>query len=238
MAATPRESHVKLRIATWNMHAGVGLDGRFAPERIARVLDELDADIVALQEFGSRRAFDMLARLEQAAGARGIAMPTFSKLGCDFGNVVLSRLPVLASTCIDLACDRREPRNAVDLVVDAGPARTLRVVATHLGLGRGERQSQFARLDALLGDAGRAPTVLLGDFNEWRPRALARFEPRFGRAPTPATFPAPFPLAALDRILVAPAASLVALDVHRSRTARIASDHLPLVATLQWPNLP
>ncbi len=229
---------MKLRVATWNMHAGVGLDGRFAPERIARVLAELDADIVALQEFGSRRAYDMLARLEQAAGARGIAMRTFSKLGCDFGNVVLSRLPVLASACIDLACDRREPRNAVDLVVDARPAGTLRVVATHLGLGRRERQSQLARLDALLGDAGRAPTVLLGDFNEWRPRALARFETAFGRAPTPATFPAPFPLAALDRILVAPAASLVALDVHRSRTARIASDHLPLVATLEWPNPP
>lgn len=229
---------MKLRVATWNMHAGVGLDGRFAPERIARVLAELDADIVALQEFGSRRAYDMLARLEQAAGARGIAMRTFSKLGCDFGNVVLSRLPVLASACIDLACDRREPRNAVDLVVDARPAGTLRVVATHLGLGRRERQSQLARLEALLGDAGRAPTVLLGDFNEWRPRALARFETAFGRAPTPATFPAPFPLAALDRILVAPAASLVALDVHRSRTARIASDHLPLVATLEWPNPP
>ena len=229
---------MKLRVATWNMHAGVGLDGRFAPERIARVLAELDADIVALQEFGSRRAYDMLARLEQAAGARGIAMRTFSKLGCDFGNVVLSRLPVLASACIDLACDRREPRNAVDLLVDARPAGTLRVVATHLGLGRRERQSQLARLDALLGDAGRAPTVLLGDFNEWRPRALARFETAFGRAPTPATFPAPFPLAALDRILVAPAASLVALDVHRSRTARIASDHLPLVATLEWPNPP
>lgn len=229
---------MKLRVATWNMHAGVGLDGRFAPERIARVLAELDADIVALQEFGSRRAYDMLARLEQAAGARGIAMRTFSKLGCDFGNVVLSRLPVLASACIDLACDRREPRNAVDLLVDARPAGTLRVVATHLGLGRGERQSQLARLEALLGDAGRAPTVLLGDFNEWRPRALARFETAFGRSRAPATFPSPFPLAALDRILVAPAASLVALDVHRSRTARIASDHLPLVATLEWPNPP
>ncbi|RYD14921.1 MAG: endonuclease [Lysobacteraceae bacterium] len=239
MAAAPqRQARVKLRIATWNMHAGVGLDGRFAPARIARVLEELDADIVALQEFGSRRAFDMLARLEQAAGARGIAMPTFSKFGCDFGNVVLSRLPVLASACIDLACDRREPRNAVDLVVDAGAAGRLRVVATHLGLGRAERESQLTRLDAVLGEAGREPTVLLGDFNAWRSRALARFEAAFGRARAPATFPSPFPLAALDRILVAPAAVLLALDVHRSRIARIASDHLPLVATLDIGNSP
>jgi endonuclease/exonuclease/phosphatase family metal-dependent hydrolase len=230
--APRRHATVKLRIATWNMHGGVGLDGRFAPGRIARVLAELDADIVALQEFGSRRAFDMLAHLEQAAGARGIAMPTFSRHGCDFGNVVLSRLAVLTSACVDLACGRREPRNVVDLVVDAGRAGSLRVMATHLGLGRAERGEQFARLDDALRDATHLPTVLLGDFNEWRPRSLARFTADVARMRAPATFPSPFPVAALDRIYVAPATALVELSVHRSRTARIASDHLPLVATL------
>jgi endonuclease/exonuclease/phosphatase family metal-dependent hydrolase len=225
---------MKLRIATWNMHAGVGLDGRFAPARIARVLGELDADLVALQEFGSRRAFDMLAHLEQAAAARGIAMPTFSKHGCDFGNVVLSRLEVLSSACIDLACDRREPRNAVDLVVSAG-GQPLRVIATHLGLRAAERAVQFTRLAAALHAAKAPATVLLGDFNDWRtamPGALSGF---FGQARAPATFPSPYPVAALDRIWTAPAAMLVALEPHRSRTARVASDHLPLVATLHWP---
>jgi len=224
---------MRLRIATWNMHAGVGLDGRFAPERIARVLGEIDADVVALQEFGSRRGFDMLAHLERAAAARGIAMPTFSKYGCDFGNVVLSRLEVVSSACIDLACDRREPRNALDVVVRAA-GQPLRVVATHLGLRRAERSEQFARLDAALREAAHLPTVLLGDFNAWRPHVPARFAAA-ARPPTPATFPAPFPVAALDRILVAPGEALVGLSVHRSRIARIASDHLPLVATLDLP---
>lgn len=226
---------MRLRIATWNMHAGVGLDGRFSPGRIARVLGELDVDLVALQEFGSRRGFDMLAHLEQAAAARGIAMPTFSKRGCDFGNVVLSRLEVLSSACIDLACDRREPRNAADLVVDAGGGRPLRVLATHLGLRRAERGEQFARLDTALRDAAHLPTVLLGDFNEWCLRVPARFTAGAARPRTPATFPAPFPLAALDRILVAPGDALIELSAHRSRTARVASDHLPLVATLDLP---
>ena len=226
---------MRLRIATWNIHAGVGLDGRFAPERIARVLGEIDADLVALQEFGSRRGFDLLAHLEQAAAARGIAMPTFSKHGCDFGNVVLSRLDVLSSACIDLACGRREPRNAVDLVVDAGGDRPLRVLATHLGLRRDERGKQFERLDTALRDAAHLPTVLLGDFNEWRPRVPARFTAGGTHLRTPPTFPSPFPLAALDRILVAPGDALIDLSAHRSRTARVASDHLPLVATLDLP---
>jgi len=226
---------MRLRVATWNIHAGVGLDGRFAPGRVARVLGEIDADLVALQEFGSRRGFDLLAHLEQAAAARGIAMPTFSKHGCDFGNVVLSRLDVLSSACIDLACGGREPRNAVDLVVDAGGGQPLRVLATHLGLRRAERGEQFARLDMALRDAAHLPTVLLGDFNEWRLRVPSRFAAGGACRRVPATFPAPLPLAALDRILVAPGDALVELSVHRSRTARVASDHLPLVATLDLP---
>lgn len=228
---------MRLRIATWNMHAGVGLDGRFAPDRIARVLGEIDADVVALQEVGSRRAFDMLACLERAAGARGISMPTFSRHGCDFGNVVLSRLEVRSSACIDLACDRREPRNAVDLVVHAG-GRSLRVVATHLGLRAAERGEQFARLGVALQSGEAQAIVLLGDFNEWRANLPAALAPLFGRSRAPPTFPSPCPVAALDRIQVAPAGLLVALGTHRSRTARIASDHLPLVATLRWPPPP
>ena len=224
----------RLRLVTWNMHGGVGIDGRFAPDRIARVIAELDADVIALQEFGSRRAaFDMRAHLETASAARAIVMPTFQKYGCDFGNVVLTRWPVSAVACHALGVDRREPRNAVDLVIDYGSG-TLRVVASHLGLRVAERRVQIARLRALLDATSTQPTVLLGDFNEWRPRGGMRtFDPHFGTQSAPATFPSPYPIAALDRIWVAPASACVDLRVHKSRTARIASDHLPLVATLE-----
>ena len=39
-----------LTLVTYNIHACVGTDGRFEPARIAGVLRELDADVVALQE--------------------------------------------------------------------------------------------------------------------------------------------------------------------------------------------
>jgi endonuclease/exonuclease/phosphatase family metal-dependent hydrolase len=225
----------RLRIASWNMHAGIGLDGRFTPERIAGVIAELDADLLALQEVGSRNAFDMLAHVELAARARGISMPTFIQHGCDFGNVVLSRLEVVSRACHLLGVGRREPRNAIDLVVDAD-GHSLRIMATHLGLRRMERHEQLARLGATLQRGTPMPTVLLGDFNDWRPRMPDELAPFFGGAPrAPPTFPSPCPLAALDRIWTAPASMLLELVVHRSRAARIASDHLPLVATVELP---
>ena len=222
----------RLRIATWNMHGGVGVDGRFAPDRIARVIGELDADVIALQEFGSRAAFDMHAHLQAAGGHVALVMPTFVKRGSDFGNAVLTRLPVESSARHDLALDLREPRNAVEVVV-GHPGGRLRVIATHLGLQAGERREQIARLRSVLAVGAGVPTVLLGDFNTWRGSGLRELDLHFGPARAPATFPAPFPVAALDRIWTFPGSACVEVRAHRSRSARAASDHLPLVATLE-----
>lgn len=227
----------RLRIATWNIHGGVGLDRRFSPDRIARVIAELDADVVALQEFGSRRAtFDMRKHLEEAAGARAIVMPTFAKHGSDFGNILLSRFDVGTPTRCDLGIAPREPRNAIDVVVET-PAGPLRVIATHLGLRVAERAEQISRLRRALDTPAVLPTVLLGDFNEWRQGGggLRELDAHFGMARVLRTFPSPCPVIALDRIWVSPASAFVELHVHGSRSARIASDHLPLVATLRFP---
>jgi endonuclease/exonuclease/phosphatase family metal-dependent hydrolase len=76
--------------------------------------------------------------------------------------------------------------------------------------------------------------VLLGDLNEWFlwGRPLRWLRRHFGRTPAPATFPARWPLFALDRIWVEPVRLLERIEVHRNGFAREASDHLPLRATL------
>jgi endonuclease/exonuclease/phosphatase family metal-dependent hydrolase len=223
-------------IASYNTHAAIGMDRRFAPDRIARVLVEIGADIVALQELELRaNGFDMLAYLQRETGFHAIAGPTIRSAERDFGNGLLTRFPVVSVAQVNLDVARREPRGAIDAVVDCDGA-PLRVIATHLGLRPSERREQVRRLLDTIRAGPAMPTVLLGDLNEWflRGRPLRWLHQHFGESPAYATFPSPLPLLALDRIWSSPASLLRRVRVHRSRLARRASDHLPLVARLAW----
>ena len=223
-------------IVSYNTHGAVGIDRRFAPDRIARVLGEIDADIIALQELELRASgFDMLAYLQSETGFHAIAGPTIRSTDRDFGNGLLSRFPIVSVDHVKLDVARREPRGAIDAVVDCSGA-SLRVIATHLGLRPSERRDQVRRLLDTVRAGPSLPTVLLGDLNEWflQGRPLRWLHEHFGESPAHATFPSPLPLLALDRIWSSPASLLRRVRVHRSRLARRASDHLPLVAKLAW----
>lgn len=223
----------RMRVATWNMHGGVGLDGRFDPQRVARVIGELDADVIALQEFHSRDGFDMRAHLDTIGFAHAIAKPTFLKRGGEFGNALLMRWPPREVANHALGVDQREPRSAIDVTVDHERG-ALRIVATHLGLRPAERRVQVARILDLFDAEPMLPTVLLGDFNAWRTSSLRGVDAYFGMSSAPRTFPSPLPIVAFDRIWVSPPHACIDLRVHASRIARVASDHLPLVATIEF----
>ena len=230
-----------LRIATYNIHDTVGTDGVRSAERIASVIRELDADIVALQEvpLGGNFAPNALPVLREITGMDGIAGPTLDTAERRYGNAILSRLPIRATRALDLSFGRREARGALDVDVqtsphaDASADTALRIVATHLGLSARERRAQIRALIAAF-DTPRMPVLLMGDINEWFVwgHALRMLVTHFQAAPAPRTFPSRCPLFALDRIWMHPAHRLLGVDVHRSTLARIASDHLPLVARI------
>jgi endonuclease/exonuclease/phosphatase family metal-dependent hydrolase len=227
---------VRLRAATWNIHGGIGSDGRHLPGRVVEVLAELDADVVALQEVlaSASEHGEFLARVAKETGYHVADGPLHQRRGSDFGNAVLSRHPIRAVAHLDLTVDDYEPRGALDVSIDAGAA-ALRVVATHLGLRPGERREQVRRILAAVERDRPQPTLLMGDLNEWYlwGRPLRWLHSHFRETPaTPATFPARRPVLALDRIWVAPAGSLRGLRRHASPLAQAASDHLPLVAEL------
>jgi endonuclease/exonuclease/phosphatase family metal-dependent hydrolase len=221
-----------LTIATYNIHGAVGCDGRFAPGRVADVLREMNADIVALQEvpLGGSKTPDVLAILQKATGYLAAEGPACDRPERRFGNAVLSRYPILSMRAIDLSFGSREPRGALDADVDCH-GHLLRVVATHLGLRFAERREQIRRLLQSF-DTDQMPVILLGDINEWLVwgGALRALESHFQEAPAPRTFPSRRPLFALDRIWIRPRHRLVHVEAHATPLARIASDHLPLLA--------
>ena len=224
-----------LRIASYNVHRAIGADGRTDPERILAVLREIDADVIALQEVEAHDdGADMLAWLAAETGFRAIAGTTLLRHDGHYGNGILTRCPVhrqaalrpLMARARAARRDRRGPR--------LRRADRLRVVATHLGLRPAERREQVQQLLHLFKERPHDRSVLMGDLNEWFlwGRPLRRLHRHFDETPALATFPARLPVLALDRIWTHPRSMLRRVTCTRRALARAASDHLPLVATL------
>jgi endonuclease/exonuclease/phosphatase family metal-dependent hydrolase len=230
---------MRVTLASYNIHGGVGSDGRFDPLRTLQVLQTLGADVIALQEVVFRHSTgrETLAFLAEETGMHAVAGPTLLRHDAHYGNALLSRWPVLAEHRLDLSFPGREPRGAIGATIACGGVKRLQIVTTHLGLRPAERRYQVQRLLELF-DAERAvPAVLLGDLNEWLlwGRPLRRLHAYFKETPAPATFPARFPLFALDRVWVRPRRALVHLAANVSELARRASDHLPVTAIVDCP---
>jgi len=235
-----------VRIMSWNIHGMRGRDGRSDPERVALVIEEARADVAGLQEvgalWGTGELLDpggTLSRLTGLAHAFGL---TELRSGYPYGNCILSRFPITASRSYDLSVPRREKRGCLRADLELG-AFALHLFNCHLGLDAYERRRQAAQLLSadILRDAALAyPLVLVGDFNAWSGRSAV---PRWIRRQLAdaalvarsarATFPAVFPLFRLDRAYVGPAVCVLSCNVHDSHLARLASDHLPVLAEIE-----
>ncbi|HVH29965.1 MAG TPA: endonuclease/exonuclease/phosphatase family protein [Vicinamibacterales bacterium] len=231
-----------LRIATYNIHRCRGLDGRTRPERIATVLSSIDADVVALQEVvgAGPRGGGQAEEIGAALGMGWTMSPARLLRGHQFGNVVLSRLPIAEHVEHDLSWKTCEPRRLQRVDVSVGGA-TLHVYNVHLGTALLERRHQAERLAAIVSDRHvPGPKLVLGDFNEWMKGLVttmlsARLNSvdlrNFLRRRR--TYPGVFPLLHLDHIYYAGHVEVVGIELPRTRLALVASDHLPLVADIR-----
>jgi endonuclease/exonuclease/phosphatase family metal-dependent hydrolase len=225
-------------VATYNVHKCVGAGGSFSPARVAAVIAEVGADVVAVQEaderFGARQGLLDEADLARRAGMRLLCQSDVPGGHGWHGNAILVRHMPLAYERRRIDLPGLEPRGAVVADLDMGKGR-FRLVAAHLGLLAHSRTRQAAAILGALAEAEPLPTILLGDLNEWRARAtaLAVLEPLFGRSTRRATFPARLPILPLDRILGWPMGVVGPAQVHDTPLARRASDHLPLKAAVR-----
>ncbi|WP_300580304.1 endonuclease/exonuclease/phosphatase family protein [Marivita sp.] len=219
-----------MRIASYNIRKAVGLDWRRDPLRIIRVLAELDADVVALQEadkrLGARPAVLPEDALFDHTGLRVLNVTNGPSSGWH-GNALLVRDGWRIGATERLSLPGIEPRGA--LIADLeGPRTRLTLVGTHLGLRRGCRQLQLAHLlDELAARTDRA--VIAGDFNEWSPRiGFDILEHAFDVISPGRSFHASRPIAPLDRFAVGRGLRVAGAGVFAQGEARRASDHLPV----------
>ena len=246
-----------ITVASYNMRKAIGTDRRRRPDRVLHVLQEIDADVVALQEADKRiggrgaavpheliddhglykpvpfrvrhrRALEKLPGGKQAEKLFNI---NTRNLGWH-GNALLVKrhVDIMDVAAIDLPM--LEPRGAVMaelLIVD----RPIRIVGMHLDLsGLWRRRQMRAILQAIHARAHKMPTILMGDTNEWRDAGacLKELNGSYRLAPTGPSFHSRRPIAALDRIIVDHSLAIEAAGVHASPEARKASDHLPIWA--------
>jgi endonuclease/exonuclease/phosphatase family metal-dependent hydrolase len=224
-----------LKFASYNIHSCVGRDGRYDPERISEVINQIQADAVGLQEvdagYGKGSDLDLLARLSRDTGMDGISGATRLSPRGDFGNALLARWPIETVRLKSIGLPGREPRGVIDAGLDMGGVK-IRMVVTHFGLRASERASQARELIRMTETIQESFLVVAGDFNEWarRGKALRRLNRFFGPSWPVRTFPSRLPLFSLDRIWVKPSGSVTQVHAHRSGLSRVASDHLPVVA--------
>jgi endonuclease/exonuclease/phosphatase family metal-dependent hydrolase len=231
-----------LRVATYNIHRCRGLDGRTRPQRIAAVLKSIDADVVALQEVIGPGPSDGGHAEEIGAllGMGWVMAPARQLRGRQFGNAVLSRLPIAQHLEHDLSWKTCEARR-MQRVDIASPAGTLHLYNVHLGTAILERRHQAQRLAAIVCDRHTSgPKLVLGDFNEWmRGLATNLLSEKLNSVDLrnylkrKRTYPGLFPILHLDHIYYAGRVEIVGIDLPRTRLSLVASDHLPLVADVR-----
>lgn len=227
-----------IKVATYNIRKCVGTDRRRNPERILDVLDEIDADVIALQEadrrFGNRLSAIPHHLLLEHGTYRPVEIGGRPQSIGWHGNALLVRNGITVRHSEIVPLPTLEPRGAVlaDLVIEGCP---LRVIGTHLDLSGLWRRRQIRALLARLdGAEHHLPTVLMGDFNQWSDRgALSEFAFHHHRlVKTPPSFHSNRAVARLDRIIVSHEIEVEEADAHVSDLSRRASDHLPLWARI------
>jgi endonuclease/exonuclease/phosphatase family metal-dependent hydrolase len=241
-AATAVTTERNVRVASYNIHRCIGSDSRANAARIAQVVRELDCDLIALQEVdnqpGPHVESMQLDYLAHATDMQAIAGHTILRHEGHYGNALLTRCQILDVRRHDFSFRHYEPRGAIEAQLQCG-AEVLHIIVTHLGLHAVERRHQFrALLDLINNIPEHRTTIVAGDMNEWLPwsRAVRRMNSLCGTSQARATFPAWCPILALDRIWTRAPATVTKTDAWRSSLAKQASDHLPLLATVELAN--
>lgn len=239
------------RVMTYNVHSCIGVDGKHLPERIARIIKRQNPDFVALQEidrFQKRSAMqDQAALLGDWLDMNNFFWSVHACHGGDYGLAVLSRHPISHAECHILPClagkDSSEKRGIMHIALDT-PHGKMHLFNTHLSLYRKERFAQMKQIingDILAAVPPAESMIFCGDLNTSTNTPTHRLlssklidveqiRPSMSSEPT---FYSSWPLLRLDHIFHSNHFKPVKVEVINDWECRLASDHLPVLATLE-----
>lgn len=229
-----------VRVLSYNIHSGVGSDGRRNYRRIGRLLRDLNIDVALLQEMDTRhKSTSPEQDIADICAKKAFTLapsPAIYENNSWYGNAILSRHPILFSKTIDVSQKGLQPRNIQEALIQTKEGK-LRVINTHKGLKRQERRKQFELLDNHLRDSFQqldTTLVVGGDFNEWQLFSSAFH--RLNQILTPhrlgPTFHTRFPVLRLDRVWTANTPAVKKVAVVRNRKTFTYSDHYPILVEL------
>lgn len=231
-----------MRLLSYNIHKAVGgRDRRYSLERILKVIDETQPDLICLQEVARQskrsRYHDQPSLIEEHFEAAGrLFQLNVNWREGGYGNLLLSRWPLETHHQISLRLYNKKPRGAQLAVINT-PEGPLHLVNIHLGLAEAERHWQIKHLlgHGTFREASHVPTIIAGDSNDWRNTLLKSTftEHGFEHLTAPPgryrTFPAYLPMGSLDKAFCRGDVKLREVKIPRTALTRAASDHLPLV---------
>lgn len=224
-----------MRVLTYNIRGGLGIDGRRSIERIGAVIREAGAAVAGLQEVHQRLPqsgfADQPRALARAAGMACLFGPALAMGPRRYGNAVLTAVPARKRAVYRLPGEG-EPRAALEVELEMD-GRPLAFFCTHFGLSEAARTTQAEALAVAVRRIG-VPAVLVGDLNAGPEtpdlQVLLAAGLRCAASPAEPTFPSDDPRHRIDYILLSP-------ELHCTQCWVIpttASDHLPVGAEIEW----
>ena len=230
-----------LRVLTYNIHHGEGMDGRTELTRLAGIISSSAADIVALQEVDRKttrtKGVDQAAELAALTGLSYSYGKAIDYQGGAYGQALLSRWPMENFTVHPLPNPAKaEQRIALSATVNPPGLPPVRFIGTHLDASRDEaaRVQQAVKLNELFAQDDSL-TILMGDFNA-RPDTrvmeplLKVWADASAASPAP-TIPSKKPTGRIDYVLLRPAGVWRILSSTVLPEA-VASDHRPVLVEL------